>query len=71
MRPATSVLIGKAGEPVSVRDELEPLRSHCCGGQLGRRRSEYRNTRNKNEQQEVVQFHKRVGYTQNSWRSYC
>ena len=30
--------IDKAGEPVSVRDELEPLRGHCRGGRLARRR---------------------------------
>ena len=40
--------IDKAGEPVSVRDELEPLRGHCRGGRLVRRRSVSRKTGNKN-----------------------
>ena len=29
--------IDKAGEPVPIRDELEPLRGHCRGGRLVRR----------------------------------
>lgn len=67
-RGATRWNIDKAGETVSVRDELKPLRGHCRGGRLVRRRSVSRKTGNKNEQQEVGQLHGRVGYTQISCR---
>src|ERR1700760_1588873 len=47
-RGATRWNIDKAGEPVSVRDELEPLRGHWRGGRLMRRRNFSRKTGDKN-----------------------
>src|SRR5580692_9411664 len=40
--------IDKAGEPVSVREELKPLRGHCRGGGLASRPSVSPKTGNKN-----------------------